>query len=240
MLFVAHLLGACASAPPQPTQPPYEPKFTYSVPKATDKIDVTVGIVAPQFSGDGIAYFKEQRDDEVVKGLLRGMRTSFAELLVAKGFNTSGPFDALDIMTFPEKRGADFILYPEFDIDSGYKISNVRTEVKTDILFGNKAMVVCDVSLAPRGSISLIVQEPLSKEKMWVKRLDLAVERATFSASNQVCEKQGVTREIANAWAKAHEQVFVTVMDSLNKYVNGEEFQTLKRQSAELRAKKAY
>jgi hypothetical protein len=42
------------------------------------------------------------------------------------------------------------------------------------------------------------------------------------------------------AWARAHETVYQQSMKAFDDYVNGEEFQRLKRESQELRDKKKY
>src|SRR6266516_2448027 len=152
------LITGCAT--PQPIPTAYEPRFTYPTTPASKKIDVTVGIVAPQFVGDGLEYQKSNREDHTVRDMLRGMRSGFNELLLAKGFNASGPFDSLDSMTFPEKKGADFVLYPEFDIGRGYAIGNRRPMAKPTALALlaslSKTQKVdtfeCDYTIQPRGT----------------------------------------------------------------------------------------
>jgi hypothetical protein len=202
---------------------------------------VTVGIVAPQFSGDGTSYWAEQKNDEIVRGMVRGFRTEFNALLIAKGFNTTGPFDSVDAMTFPEKKGADFILYPDLDMSSGYRIANVRNELAQNYATGRtEAMTLCDIQFAPSGAISLVIKEPLSGEKIWLKKVDVTSPPQKFSTNGQHCSGSAVTQEMRNAWARAHEQMFQTLMKELDRYVNGEEFQNLKKQAAELRARKVY
>jgi hypothetical protein len=245
-LLAGLALAGCATAPPVPTA--YEPKFRYPTTPPTSKIDVTVGIVAPQFTGDGLDYVKSNRDDAVVREMLSGMRSGFNELLVAKGFNVSGPFDSLDAMTFPEKKGADFIIYPEFDVGRGYAISAKRPRAKPTALALLATVtktkdvedVECDYTVQPRGTVSFVALEPLSREKMWVKRMDVEVPPETFVAYREGCEGSAMTGDIRNAWAKAHEAMFTSVMTNIDRYVSAEEFQVLKRQSQELRQKKVY
>ena len=45
-------------------------------------IATTVGIVSPQFVGDGLEYQKSNREDPTVRDMLRGMRSGFNELLL--------------------------------------------------------------------------------------------------------------------------------------------------------------
>jgi hypothetical protein len=250
--------AACATTPPPRPTEEYQPRFSYAPAAQGAKIDVTVAIVAPQFTGDGVDYLKSNREDGTVREMLRGMRAGFNGLLLAKGFNAAGPYDSLDAMTFPEKKSADFVLYPEFDVGPGYAIANKHTraadgksllasltsigllkakKTEAELAVENEA---CTFTVQPRGTVSFVVLEPLSKEKMWVKRLELEVPQEAVEASGAVCEGQASNPEIRNAWARAHEALFNTVMGNIDRYVSAEEFKVLKRQSAELRQKKVY
>lgn len=248
------LLGSCiSSAPPKPKSPDYQPNFQYSVPDSGHKIDVTVGVVAPQYSGDGVDYWSRNKADEVGRSLARALRTSFTELFVAKGFNAAGPFDELDNMTFPEKKGCDFVIYPDLDISiamsqrGGMAPAAPTQEKRTTFSLGSltsggkSATPTCSATLVTVGTIQLTVKEPLSGEKMWIKKVEVSQPSQNFSYEGADCELQNGTLHGARAsWAKAHEDMFQTVMKSLDRYVNAEEFRALKSQSLMLREKKVF
>lgn len=245
LLALAAFLASCAStASKTPVEQPYQPNYQYSVNPASEKIDVTVGIIAPQFSGGGVEYWKRAKEDADAGEAIRALRSSFESLLTSKGFNTAGPYESLDDMTFPEKKGCDFVFYPELDLDGKYVISNLRDEEQTSLagalLGGSNILTVCDATVRLSGSVQIVAREPLSNEKMWVKRLSLTSAPQTFRASGAACGGTAVTREINNAWKKMHEAMYQEVMRGLDQYVSAEEFQMLKRQAAELRAKKTY
>lgn len=230
----------CVSPTPAPAPaPPYSPKFTYSVQKAAAKLDVTVGLVAPQFAGEGTTYWTNNKRDDVAKALIGGLRASFNELLVGKGFNVTGPFDSVENMTFPEKKGADFVLFPEMDVSADVKAENPRPHG-----VGENAFIVCDTSIAVGGNVSLVVKEPLSGEKMWVKRIEIPAEKKVLGQAGcvggQPTEQTKAEQTFRDEWGRAHEALYSAIMRGLDKHVNGEEFQTLKKQSAELREKKKY
>jgi hypothetical protein len=245
-------LTACAAAPVKQHEPAYEPRFAYDVPPSTQKIDVTVGVIAPNFVGDGIVYNTNNREDATVRGMVRGVRASFASLLIAKGFNVTGPFDAIDDMTFPDKKGSDFVVYPELDLDGGFAVLSRGTKPKpislagltAGLLSSNKpgeVIRLCTYSIAPRGTINIVAREPLSKEKMWVKKVDISGAPFHFDTEGDGCsDGHEWPQEVRNAWARSHEDMFNTLMKSLNAQVNAQEFQNLKRQSLELREKKVY
>jgi hypothetical protein len=246
--FTLTLLGSCATTPPPPTVAPYNPNFHYSAESGGGKLDVTIGVVAPQFSGGSQLGAQQRKSDPLFKALQSSMSATFNELLIAKGFTTKGPFVSLSDMTFPEKKGSDLLLYPEFDFQINLHESNAHLAEQSAgdqfiaTLAGNHQRVPeCDITLSVTGNVLFVAQEPLSGERMWVKRLDVSSEGQTFhNVQGSLCAKQPPTQDIKNAWNKAHEIVYQTSMKALDSYVNGEEFQLLKKQSLELRAKKAY
>jgi hypothetical protein len=198
--------------------------------------------------------------------MLSSIGASFNEVLLAKGFNTKGPFVSLNDMTFPEKKGSDLLLYPEFDFQIQIRIDNARNLAaggqqgggggggKKSGLAGLVSLVnsgggadptenqTCDAVLNVSGNLLFVAQEPLSGERMWIKRLDVTKGSETFRDQHGLMcsDVHHLNQEMKNAWAKAHEIVYQSTIKSFDNYVNGEEFQMLKRQSLELRARKTY
>lgn len=241
LLAISITSASCSTAAPPPKVPPYNPTFSYAMPQGAEKVAVTIGLVAPQFTGDGAMYWTAQKSNEVTKSMVRGLRTSFTELFVAKGFNTAGPFDSVDNMTFPEKKGSDFVLYPDVDLSAAIAYENVATKQEGNALTGEYLATSCDAIIKIDGAVSLIVKEPLSGEKMWVKKIDVSRPPEVIPVSGQAaCTGQELAQKVQDAWAKAHEETYKTVMSNLDKYVTAEEFVTLKTQADELRSKKVY
>jgi hypothetical protein len=257
------LAGCMPAAAPPPPIAAYQPSWTYAPPAKGPKLDVTLGIVAPQFKAGTEMYRDHFKDDETVKAMLRAMNASFNEVLVAKGFNTTGPFDSLNDMTFPDKKGADLLLYPEFDFQVELKTQNVQqgpppsgggngfnlgnllhtdNSAKTaPAASPNGASSTCDVVVSVSGDISFVAQEALSGERMWVKKHDVKPASETISGQQgTVCSSGPMSIEVTNAWKHAHEAIFQESMKAFDTYVNGEEFQTLKKQSLDIRNRKTY
>jgi hypothetical protein len=243
-MCTATLVTACGpTAPPRPTVKPYAPSFSYASQKSAQKLDIAIGVVGAEFAGMGKIYWSQNRTDDVARRMVSGLRSGFNELLINKGFGVAGPYDSLENMTFPEKKGSNFVLYAELDIAATAKASNQNTDVSTNYLTGSQTTTqTCDVTFALQGDISLVVKEPLSGEKMWIKRLEVAQQSPPVEVEGHACLGVGVPKGVAakNAWARMHEGTFKQVMKALDKYVNGEEFLVLQRQAKELRAKKAY
>lgn len=257
-----------AEAPVAPAPTAYEPNFKYAANAVGKKLDVTVGVINPVFSDDAQLNHRAYADNGVVKEMVSALGATFNEILIAKGFNTKGPFVSLNDMTFPEKKGSDLLLYPLFDYQIELKPGNAKTvpigpapapSSEGSSFFGGliksgepekkqppapvPTKTTCDVTLSVIGNVQFIAQEPLSGERMWIKRLDVSAASQTFSGQEgTICEGKNDAWpiEIKNAWAKAHELVYQSSMKAFDNYVNGEEFQMYKQQSQELRDKKKY
>ena len=227
-LVAAVLCAGCGGAAPPPP-PAYAPTYSYKTPPAAQKIDVTVGLVAPQFTADGSGIRRRTQTDDTEKRFVSALRTSFDELLVAKGFNITGPFDSVDNMTYPEKKTADFVIFPELDLSAS---------LVTNTLPGS---YVCQWTVNLGGNVSLVAKEPLSGEKMWIKRVDVPNVSKNFQGPESEwgnCEIRPVPQKATNELLKGYEAIYAVTMQALDRYVSGEEFQVLKKQSQELRAKK--
>lgn len=243
---------ACGSAPPpKPEEPAYTPRYTYPVQSSGEKIDVTVGLIAPQYGEKakaaatpvfpGMPALPNPWEDNLGQNFRSGLRSGFNELLAAKGFNVTGPFDSLENMTFPEKKGADFILYPELDVTLSQTFDNKQTRQEGNSWSGYTSVSTCDLVLSMGGDISIVAKEPLSGEKMWIKRVEMSDAGQTFHIEGDACSGLGdLPREAQNAKGRLYQSAFEQVMSALDRYVSGEEFQMLKAQAAELREKKAY
>jgi hypothetical protein len=253
-------LTGCANAPPPApvVAAAYQPNFAYARASQGNKLDVTLGVVAPSFGEtEGKAYLSANRDDDVTKAMLSAMKATFSEVLVAKGFSVTGPFDSIDDMTFPQKKVADLLIYPVFDFSVAFRAVNAHQEQPASQpfslpIFGGSANKnpapsapwVCDVAINVEGNISFVAQEPQSAQRMWVKRLEVTSSKEALpNQHGSICNHNGQepwSQEAKNAWARAHELVYQQSMKAFDNYVNGEEFQQLKRQSQELRTKKVY
>lgn len=232
----AALFGSGKSTAPE--KPRYTPSWSYrSTTPASEKTPVTIGIVNPQFVGDGERYHQEQKDDQAVKDMLRALRTSVPELLVAKGVTTAGPYDRVSALTYPEKKGSDFIFYEELDLTATYEAGNIRQE---KAFMSNALTTTCTITLGLSGSVQVVLDEPMSGQRMWVKRIPVEIPNRSYQGRDIVCAKQAITPEIRDAWFQIHETLYRQVMAQLDRYLNAEELVVLKAQADELKGKKSF
>jgi hypothetical protein len=213
-------IAGCASAPPP--VPTYTPRFAYSYPAG--EAPPTAGNIARvnMSAKNGIAFNA-------------AMTAQFQEMFNKKGFKQTGPFDDLNSMTFPDKKGADLTLTPQVGITITAPIVETRHQ---DDLFGTRPGVIYKATgpCVASGFVSFVLLEPLSGEKIWVKKIDVPPTEADCSGERS----DGMSAIIVNGAARALEQVFKAVMKKAWDYLSPEEVVMLKKQSQELRTKKVY
>jgi hypothetical protein len=220
----------CATAALPPVQD-YTPHFTFAAPEgAANPLDMTIAIVRPH---DTSGLTKETNvESPIAIAFNDSMTVQFQEILNKKGIKQTGPFDDMNAMTFPDKKGADLALTPEFGIQtSGPKESYTIDGTGTIIEFAWNG------PCAASGYVSFVLLEPLSGEKLWVKKID--VPASQVDCTGRASKADRVTF-LKGKIAQVLEKVYPAVMKKVWDYMSPEELTLLKKQSIELRAKKVY
>lgn len=238
------LLVGCASAPPPVAS--YTPRFTFAYPSGeAPASDVTIAIVRPIETNAGatlpagaVLAQPSTKRAQVEANFKNGIVAQLQELLGKKGFKQTGPFDDLNSMTFPDKKGSDLTLTTQLGLTLG--IPETSTDLEQG--FGNQVMGggVMVVSSAGKcsmaGNVSFVMLEPMSAEKIWIKKIDLPPTEVECSGKGT----PGNFNVIDNGVAQLFEKTFQLLMEKAWDYISPEEVALLKKQSQELRAKKVY
>ncbi len=245
VLAVPTLFGCMPPRPPPQPPAPYVPQYSYkTTAPASAPVDVTVAIVNPVVKG------RVQEPDGAE--MLKALPTAIADLVTAKGMKYRGPFDQLDTLTFPDKKGSDLALYAEVEVDAGWTPANSRQEQSTNYLTSSVSFTqVCDIAIKTKGRVSFVVVEPMTGESLWRKTVQIpestktvAPVKGTMCLTSPVLgiEKTDPNQEteVNNTYRKELEAVFQATMKGIDAYMNAEEFGVLKGQSQELREKKVY
>jgi Neuraminyllactose-binding hemagglutinin precursor (NLBH) len=226
------LTVGCATAPPPVAT--YTPRFSFPYPAgAAPASDVTIAIVRP-VDVTGLTNADNLSAKNAV-AFNAAMAAQFQELFNRKGFRQTGPFDDLNSMTFPDKKTADLTLTPQVGITITAPFVNVHQQ---DDMFGTRPGTIYQATgpCVASGFVSFVLLEPLSGEKIWVKKVD--VPQTAVDCSGE--RPDGLNDIIRNGAAYALEQVYAAVMKKAWDYLSPEEVTLLKKQSQELRAKKVY
>jgi hypothetical protein len=227
-------LVGCASAPAPVAS--YTPQFSYQYPaSAGTAADVTIAIVRARDAG-GLTKSNDTGAAQHALAFNEAMTAQFQELLNKRGFKQRGPFDDLNSMTFPDKKGSDLTLTSEVNISVA--LPKLDAEARQSMpLLGSYFMVIkytgpCTAS----GFVSFLLLEPLSGEKIWVKKVD--VPPTQVDCSGEASENDYTI--IKNGVGRVLEKVFPVIMQKAWDYLSTEEVVLLKNQSQELRTKKVY
>jgi hypothetical protein len=271
-LAISFVFIGCATGPSPDKEP--VPQVTYSFSfeppeRAAKKCGVTIGIVSPQWDKNiGIGQDKKipwfdagispdpmelltypnlmahtayPPNDVVAISLAfqNAVKKEFEGMLIARGFDVMGPFNNTDEMTYPQKTACNLVIIPEFS----QVIQSKPTTVNLDTIEG---------TAVARTEVVLNVYDPMSKEKLWMKRFthtsDPFPYKTLFYAEYviQGGQKVGVQRK-GIAWdnraanfAHAEESLFKDIMQKAWSYFNTEEMMVLKNHSDELRTKKRF
>jgi hypothetical protein len=97
--------------------------------------------------------------------MVTAAKTDMEKIIIAKGFNTLGPFESIDEMTYSQKERASLIFVPTFESNMDFQGAQTQT-------LGSRA-VSQEGAVLVRGSVILAFLEPLTREKVWLKRFDL-------------------------------------------------------------------
>jgi hypothetical protein len=164
-------------------------------------------------------------------------------LLIARGFKTSGPFESINEMTFPQKKQSDLILNVSLDwvFDSPKpQLQNKPARVGIFVVEGSgtsaNTVLTWQGQCSMTGTIIYEIWEPLSAQKVWFKKV-------AIPAQGEDCSAEGSENFITtydNAVAKLLERAYQEALKKAGDYFNREEIELVKKQSMELREKKVY
>jgi hypothetical protein len=198
------LMGCAATTTPNPEPPPKFPdevpsrsyRFLFVPEKEVDSIDVTIGLISPVFDLKVDGGSEDHRTPEMMTAFStigdtykKAIEGDFNATLIAKGFGVTGPYISADQMTYGEKRTTNLVLLSKIVLNVHFEDREMREFSKigdgkeTDQRVGNHRLYMTDVfyeipgSLATSGFVELTLFEPLSWQKIWTKKIEVAFEQ---------------------------------------------------------------
>ena len=266
-VMISFFVG-CVSVPPKPevveATEPLEYSFTFAptAPPA-NKLAITVGIVSLDWGKEPLTYdavFAVKSNDRLMKPDMTAQRgplpentvmlfkefdkaidTEFEAMMIRRGFDTMR-FKKIDDMTYPQKQACNLILYPEIHVS----LKSMPELVEIQEVKGNAIMNV---------EMVLNVFEPLSRKKLWMKRISINSNQFPFrylfryqriyeQKTGQLLvgyERQGIK------WDNRSQRVgvaltkfYTEIMETSWKYFSPEEFAILRKHSDEIRERKRF
>lgn len=250
ILAVVGIMSACA--PQQIVRLPVSPwgdKYFYSYEppekRATGSVKVTIAIVSPYFSEKATI---DPIYSKVAKGFVKSMAVDLDKIIIAKSMTITGPFENLDIMTYPDKKNANLTLTP---------VILINTQSRDIAGWNNRedGGLIKTVEVKIDGWVVLEMREPLSSEKIWIKKIEVAEMAETTEI---IAEKVPVYRRSTDfipigynagrilydgrpdAMANMMKKMYPAIMQTCWKYIDAEEVLVLDEKAKEIRSLKRY
>lgn len=184
-------------------------------------------------------FDRAKYDAEKVNCYLTG---ELEKILISKGFTITDVFESHNNMTFTEKRNTSAIFYPEITIEIEEKGQTVNSSFLFFDSYTNKSRLKIDAS------IKIVMKEPLSNEKLWIKSLPVTDVDQNISYTPAIyggIELNGSfvpkpLGSIAGIIDGLVEKIAAEVVNSTEKYVEREEFEFLNTDIEKLKKIKRY
>jgi hypothetical protein len=230
--------------------------------KSAASVAVTIAVVNPAYKvEDSILATDTYR--KIGKGLSASMGTDLDKVLIFKGVTTTGPFPSLDEITYSQKKDAALTLAPQVFITMEIKNDGPPRQIGNQMAYqqrggyGAPSRTDQNFVMSITGWISFIMQEPLSGEKMWIKKLELEPVTVTGTICTESIPQfrqdecgtpivSGYTTGKTlydgrpDAMASALKKIYPVVMSQFEKYIDTDELAHLKEKGKEIRAAKVY
>lgn len=200
---------------------------------------------------------------KVFKSFAGSMGEDIQSQLVAKGMTTKGPFSMAEV-TYPDKKGSDLTLSIGVIFDIHYSDPKFKERATFE---GGISGNVYTTTMSVGMKVFFYMLEPMSEEKMWIKKLDLGVQ--DFPAEYAVGQEQYVTGttprtsdgcggyygghttygwrdkgtlydERAKIFSDILKAAYPQIMKASWNYLNTDEMLNLKMKSQEIRERKRY
>lgn len=164
------------------------------------------------------------------------------KIILSKGFTITDTFPSLNAMTFTQKRNTSALFYPEITIDIEEKS---QLEILQALMFQSQ-----DIKgrLQINAKVNIIMLEPLSGEKIWVKSIPVAgfdesVAYKPYQYAGAELNGIAVPQDLEPIAAKIDSMIATIsqeVLEATSKYVEKQEFEFLNADIVRLKGIKRY
>lgn len=273
IIISAVMILACASTPtntpPQLSDTPlpasrYQSGFRFSYSGMVETAgavseEITIAVVEPDYRVKDSAL-ETKLYSPVGRGFSSSMGVDMQKILVGKGMTVKGPFSILQDITYSEKKESHLTLAPQVYLDVRFEYVPVEKDDGTmsapgeALLYGklteDTAWAGKMFQLTVNGYFAFRMQEPMSGETMWIKKipLDETVRRGMEVYEAKLDRGWGVYRttdkllqdQKPDTLADIMADYYQLVLTKLQTYIEVEELYQLKKKTKEIRELKRY
>jgi hypothetical protein len=247
-------ISGCATTPANTPLPAsrWNGNYAYSYDPAQKTPPASVKaslIVVNPFYKEAESTFVDAAYAKVGKGFSKSMGVDLDKIIIAKGMTATGPYETLDDITYPDKKGSDITLAPRVFLTSETKFADTVEREYLGVGHMEKPF-----TMKIGGWVAYEMREPLSGQKMWVKKLELenkevsgseiyeavALRTDSYGAVLQWGEGKLKYSGREEALANALREYYPAIMEKAWVYLNTEEILDLKEKTKEIRERKVY
>lgn len=242
LLVILVSMGCLTARPPRIAEP--TPNFSWEPPSKEPSSGMSISLVNPALSSESkLGSYNQNKYFEM---FMRSLQGDLERTLLAKGFTVKGPFRSLDDMTYPEKKAAPLTLFPEVVL-----VLNESYTLNVDVaedhgLLGRTRSVRRQGTVAASGLVKFTIVEPMSVQKIWLKKVDLPQATSTIDVDLFMDETGRLNQFHDNrdnsdaAVIDVLNRAYPEIMQKFWSYLNGEEIAAMRRSADEVRARKVY
>lgn len=238
MVACLFVVGCMPPAVETDTTERARPVFDWNPPEGNvpAKSGVTFGIVGGEYAEDEDWITAWPFDT-----FAGNMKDDFNELMTARGFATTGPFETADEMTYPDKKNCDMILEPSLDVK--LDLSSVTTEKHT-VFLGDPYYTV-NGKAEIRGKVTFSALESLTGTRMWNKNVTIKPVSFPFKGETKHPTPPSAwylkhEPGLQNAIAPHLEQAYLDILNKAWNYLDPEEMAVVKNQAMEVKEKATF
>jgi hypothetical protein len=221
--------------------------------KPPASVKATIIIVNPAYKEIEESALRERIYSKVGRGFSASMGVDMDKIIVAKGMTSKGPYTSLEDVTYSDKKVSDLTLAPKVYIATDIKYGKWETEYgyNQEGQYITRSKRRFDMKIG--GWVSFAMQEPMSGQKMWVKKLDMeeitmsgeeyAESRRQYDTKGRYTgysEKETMYDGRIDTMADALKQMYPIIMQKCWTYIDAEEILSLKDKVKEIRELKRY
>lgn len=242
-LLSSLILVSCATVTPSEPQmaaQPYVAEFDYTpdTQAAPDSSGVTFTVSNGNYKTNSkdMLWFNYPQ----FAGLGNSIKSDLNDIFVAKGFSVRGPFASHDLIPYSDKKNIDMLIVPQVELhikikDQNSKVENIFAAPPVNILTGNVQV---------SGNVTVELREISTLVLMWAKSVPFEDFESSYRIRNCPFYNQkhrivfDLKSVIMTDVAKGVESQYPEIMAAIERQINAEEMNILKKQCQEVRKDK--
>jgi hypothetical protein len=145
------------------TPPPAPPK----------SVDAAIIVVETEFWKTNV--FDDESYRTIGDRLAQSMGVDLQKIVIARGMTALGPYETYDEVVYGDKKNASLMLAPKLEIQVTVNYFGPATMITgVNQARQYEKRMNRDFEMIVGGYLTLVMMEPLSREKMWIKKFEIA------------------------------------------------------------------